>query len=87
MIAWLTLAPVWCAELRVLGPKCSSPDCLAPARFLTHWPGQDDVKCERCTAYAVKVAEVLGFELQTKRLEYAVGRDDAEQQFAMMELT
>ena len=75
--------------IRILSPVCDSNRCLELARFVTHWPGQDGVKCEGCTSRARSIADVMGFALQTTELPLplAFARDDAEVRFSLMELT
>jgi uncharacterized protein (DUF2237 family) len=73
--------------LVVLGPKCRSVDCLAPARFAVWWPGPGPIQCcARCTAGWQRAAAAMGFAPSVQELHYTTGEDDAVQRFRNMEL-
>lgn len=74
--------------ISILARVCDSNRCLELARYETHWPGQDGVKCERCTARAKEIATAMGFTLQVDELPLpiAFATDDSALRFALMEL-
>ena len=88
MIAWSLFAPLWFDELVVLGPKCRTVSCMVPARFVVWWPGKDPIRCcDPCAEHWQRIARLgFGMEIATKRIEYAIGPDDASQRFSLMEL-
>jgi hypothetical protein len=62
--------------------------CPAPQHALIHWPGTDPLPCcERHTAWARKVAEMLGFTLLATVTHAAdPDADDAALRFSLLEL-
>jgi hypothetical protein len=86
---WVACVNYFDDGLRVLGPKCHTVDCADPAVAIGHWPIAPVRCCERCTARSREVADRgLGMHLHVEPLLYTRGGlDDAEQRFALLELT
>lgn len=87
LVAWRLLAPVVFDDLRVLGPKCHSVECLRPVAACVHWvTGPLDV-CAVCAARWRKVAEALGMVVRVDRVEYTPpGLDDLQQRVRLLEV-
>lgn len=82
-------------EIVELGHQCEDHDhggvrCCSIATSTNYWPGRSCRQCARHTAWAVRVAQALGFELHRKPLpvwKRDEPGDDAAIRFSLMELT
>lgn len=88
LVCIVAAAPLWFADLVVLGPKCHSATCLEPVAERVHWPTGPLECCARCAARFRRIGEVMGMRLLSEPVHYQRGGlDDTEQRFAAMELT
>lgn len=89
MTGWHLFCLAHFDELRVLGAKCHTVSCLEPAAATVHWVSGPLRCCDGCTAKWRQVAHALGMSLHVERRpDYTPsGLDDAEQRFALLELT
>lgn len=86
----MTTWSLYCQDLTVLGLCCTAHDCSELARWSVYWPGQGTApRCDHHMAWAGKVAETLGFQLQALPLAVREPEEPSaiEQRVAMMEMT
>lgn len=89
MTAWQLFAPVWFAEVIVLGVTCSDHGCQAVATFDVAWPGRKTPP--KCTVHRdawAQVADAMGFVLLSipRSVREYPPPDDASIRFGLMEL-
>ncbi len=65
---------------------CRADGCLLVARVEVFWPGQTTRHCYHHVAWGTKVAKALGFDLQTRDLDVAIGGCDSAKRFSLLEL-
>lgn len=90
MNAWKLLAPLWFADVIVLGHKCGARGCSVVATCRSYWPGREPLpQCEHHRSWSAHVAAALGFQLQSAPLPVREwpGPDPMAARFAAMELT
>lgn len=91
-MTWMLLAPLWFADLVVLGHKCSVHGCHGVASSLVHWPGRDpSPQCEHHRAWCAYVADAMGFQLVALPLPFREWPppeepDPSATRFSLMEL-
>lgn len=89
MTTWQLFAPIWFADLVVLGHACNDRDCTEVARWTCYWPGQVRPKCTAHRDGWAHVADVMGFVLVSVPLPVREWPepDPSSQRFSLMELT
>lgn len=86
---WPLLAVAWSKRGAPLGEcpaVCSSDGCINVARWECFWPGQTCDKCHACREKLTAVAKALGFDLQAKAIDVAIGDDDTSIRASLLEL-
>lgn len=86
---WQLLAPIWFADVVVLGHKCSDHGCNAIAPWLCYWPGQTSPKCDAHRLGWERIADVMGFQLVSSPLSVREWPEPhpSSERFAAMEMT